>query len=177
MAESITEGTLSQFNKAAGDLIEADEELASIETDKIDVSVNAPEAGVITRLLVAEGDTVVVDQEIVEIGPRETDGKGDVMERDSVSELSEVSENCSSKWKLEDTAVPTAAPQQSTFLTAQNEKTQPSVSAQPTPLPGAPAEQSEGIEDGGPSRAEEVVSTLHNRHSDPSFQLIYGLCR
>lgn len=61
MAESITEGTLSQLNKAVGDFIEADEELVSIETDKIDVSVNAPEAGVITRLLVAEGDIVVVD--------------------------------------------------------------------------------------------------------------------
>lgn len=87
--------------------------------------------------------------------------------------MSEVPENCSSKGKLEDTAVPPAAPQQSTPLAAQSEKTQPSMSAQPTPLSDAPAEQSEGIEDGGPSRAEEVVSTLYNRHSDPIFQLIY----
>lgn len=173
MAESISEGTLSRFNKAVGDFIEADEEIASIETDKIDVSVNAPEAGVVTRLLVAEGDVVAVDQEIAEIGfgQRDADGYGkrDVMERHSVSELSEVSENGSSKGKLEDTTV-SPAPQQSSFLTAQNEKTQPSLSAQPTPLSGAPAEQSEGIGDGGPSRAEEVVSsTLHN---NPSIQLI-----
>lgn len=35
MAESISEGTLKQFSKSIGDYIEADEELASIETDKV----------------------------------------------------------------------------------------------------------------------------------------------
>lgn len=67
MAESITEGTLNQFSKKVGDFIEADEELATIETDKIDVSVNAPLAGIIQQLFVAEGDIVNVDQEIAEI--------------------------------------------------------------------------------------------------------------
>jgi 2-oxoglutarate dehydrogenase E2 component (dihydrolipoamide succinyltransferase) len=67
MAESITEGTLNQFNKLVGDFIELDEELATIETDKIDVSVNAPQSGVIKQLLVGEGDVVTVDQEIAEI--------------------------------------------------------------------------------------------------------------
>ncbi|KAJ5497434.1 hypothetical protein N7463_009421 [Penicillium fimorum] len=71
MAESITEGTLSQFSKKVGDFIEADEELATIETDKIDVSVNAPRAGIIQQLFVAEGDVVKVDQEIAEIQDRE----------------------------------------------------------------------------------------------------------
>ncbi|CAI7569586.1 unnamed protein product [Penicillium bialowiezense] len=69
MAESITEGTLSQFSKSVGDFIEMDEELATIETDKIDVSVNATQAGIIQQLLVAEGDVVTVDQVIAEIQP------------------------------------------------------------------------------------------------------------
>ncbi|CAI7578356.1 unnamed protein product [Penicillium viridicatum] len=67
MAESITEGTLNQISKKVGDFIEADEELATIETDKIDVSVNAPQARIIQQLFVAEGDIVNVDQEIAEI--------------------------------------------------------------------------------------------------------------
>ncbi|CAG8361083.1 unnamed protein product [Penicillium salamii] len=71
MAESITEGTLSQFSKSVGDFIEMDEELATIETDKIDVSVNATQAGLIQQLLVAEGDVVTVDQVIAEIQPGE----------------------------------------------------------------------------------------------------------
>ncbi|KAI9866439.1 MAG: 2-oxoglutarate dehydrogenase complex E2 component, partial [Watsoniomyces obsoletus] len=41
---------------------------------KIDVSVNAPEAGTITEFLVSEGDTVTVDQEIAKIEPGEGGG-------------------------------------------------------------------------------------------------------
>lgn len=35
MAESITEGTLKQWNKQVGDFVEQDEEIATIETDKV----------------------------------------------------------------------------------------------------------------------------------------------
>lgn len=35
MAESITEGTLKQWNKKVGDFVKADEEVATIETDKV----------------------------------------------------------------------------------------------------------------------------------------------
>lgn len=35
MAESITEGTLKQWNKAVGDFVKQDEEIATIETDKV----------------------------------------------------------------------------------------------------------------------------------------------
>jgi len=67
MAESITEGTLVQMKKNVGDFVEEDEELATIETDKIDVSVNAPHSGIIQRLLASEGETVAVEQIIAEL--------------------------------------------------------------------------------------------------------------
>jgi len=67
MAESITEGTLKQWSKQVGDYVEQDEEIATIETDKIDVAVNAPEAGTIKEFLVNEEDTVTVGQEIVRL--------------------------------------------------------------------------------------------------------------
>ena len=35
MAESITEGTLKQWSKQVGDFVEQDEEIATIETDKV----------------------------------------------------------------------------------------------------------------------------------------------
>ena len=35
MAESISEGTLKQWNKKVGDYVEQDEEIATIETDKV----------------------------------------------------------------------------------------------------------------------------------------------
>lgn len=65
MAESISEGTLKQWSKRIGDYVEQDEEIATIETDKIDVAVNAPEAGIIKEFLANEEDTVTVGQDLV----------------------------------------------------------------------------------------------------------------
>lgn len=67
MAESITEGTLASFNKKVGDYVEVDELIATIETDKIDVEVNAPAAGTITELLAEVEDTVEVGQDLAKI--------------------------------------------------------------------------------------------------------------
>ncbi|EEH40066.2 dihydrolipoamide succinyltransferase [Paracoccidioides lutzii Pb01] len=67
MAESISEGTLKQFSKKVGDYVERDEELATIETDKIDVTVNAPDAGTIKELLANEEDTVTVGQDLIKL--------------------------------------------------------------------------------------------------------------
>lgn len=67
MAESISEGTLKQFSKKVGDYVEQDEEIATIETDKIDVSVNAPAAGTIKEFLANEEDTVTVGQDLVRL--------------------------------------------------------------------------------------------------------------
>ncbi|KAL1983076.1 hypothetical protein VTN96DRAFT_489 [Rasamsonia emersonii] len=75
MAESITEGTLKQFSKQVGDFVERDEEIATIETDKIDVSVNAPDSGTIKEFLVKEEDTVTVGQDIIKLELGSADGK------------------------------------------------------------------------------------------------------
>ncbi|GMN61774.1 hypothetical protein TIFTF001_030857 [Ficus carica] len=58
MGESITDGTLATFLKKPGDRVEVDEPIAQIETDKVTIDVVSPEAGVITKLLANEGDTV-----------------------------------------------------------------------------------------------------------------------
>lgn len=168
MAESITEGTIGQFNKAVGDFIEADEELASIETDKIDVAVNAPQSGIIRELLVAEGDTVSVDQEIAEIEPgsgpgEQSDAKKEVKDTEAPKkdEVSEASEKESPKEKDTSTA---PASQQSTSPSpmAQSKTTQPNASAQSATPSGASVEIHEGPGYSRPSRAEELVSRPSN---------------
>jgi 2-oxoglutarate dehydrogenase E2 component (dihydrolipoamide succinyltransferase) len=60
MGESITEGMLRKWSKQVGEFVERDEEVATIETDKIDVPVNAPSAGKITKHFYNEEDTVAV---------------------------------------------------------------------------------------------------------------------
>ena len=67
LGESITEATLGQWLKKAGDPVKADEPLASLETDKVAIEVNAPVAGVMGDQLVAEGDNVAVGAVIARI--------------------------------------------------------------------------------------------------------------
>lgn len=76
MAESITEGTLAAFNKEVGDFVSQDETIATIETDKIDVEVNAPVSGTITKFLVDVDATVEVGQEIIKIEEGEAPAGG-----------------------------------------------------------------------------------------------------
>jgi len=67
LGESITEATLGQWLKQPGDAVKADEPIASLETDKVAVEVNAPTAGVIAEHVASEGDTVSVGAVIARI--------------------------------------------------------------------------------------------------------------
>ncbi|KAL4380505.1 hypothetical protein AHAS_Ahas04G0040200 [Arachis hypogaea] len=58
MGESISDGTLAKFLKKPGDRVEVDEPIAQIETDKVTIDVNSPEAGIIQKLVAKEGDVV-----------------------------------------------------------------------------------------------------------------------
>lgn len=60
IAESITEGKLLSWHKKAGDFVEKDEPLAEFETDKANVDLPSPSAGVLTALVAEEGQTVRV---------------------------------------------------------------------------------------------------------------------
>lgn len=76
MAESLTEGSLKEFTKQVGEFIEQDELLATIETDKIDVEVNSPVSGTITKLAFQPEDTVTVGDELAQIEPGEAPAGG-----------------------------------------------------------------------------------------------------
>ncbi|SMN21085.1 similar to Saccharomyces cerevisiae YDR148C KGD2 Dihydrolipoyl transsuccinylase [Maudiozyma saulgeensis] len=67
MAESLTEGSLKDYTKAVGEFIKEDELLATIETDKIDIEVNSPVSGTITKLNFQPEDTVTVGDELAQI--------------------------------------------------------------------------------------------------------------
>jgi len=95
MAESITEGTLKQWNKKVGDFVEADEEIAVIETDKIDVTVNAPQSGTITETLANEENTVTVGQDLFKMEPGDAPAEGSFSGGESKSESKEESSSSS----------------------------------------------------------------------------------
>lgn len=60
MGESIAEGTLSKWLKKVGDEVKRDEPIFEISTDKVDAEIPSPAAGVITEIMVKEGETVAV---------------------------------------------------------------------------------------------------------------------
>ncbi|MGL4825879.1 MAG: biotin/lipoyl-containing protein, partial [Alphaproteobacteria bacterium] len=60
MGESVTEATLARWLKKEGDPVKLDETLAELETDKVTLEVSAPAAGVLSKILTAQGGTVAV---------------------------------------------------------------------------------------------------------------------
>jgi 2-oxoglutarate dehydrogenase E2 component (dihydrolipoamide succinyltransferase) len=64
--ESITEVVIARWVKQSGDVVEKDEVLAEIDSDKATLTLNAEDSGKI-EILAAEGDTVKVGQVVVKI--------------------------------------------------------------------------------------------------------------
>ena len=60
LGESVTEATVGQWLKQPGEPVKLDEPIASLETDKVAIEVNAPVAGTMGQQLVAEGANVSV---------------------------------------------------------------------------------------------------------------------
>jgi len=68
MGESIFEGTITKWLKKAGDLVQKDEPLFEISTDKVDAEIPSPVAGVLSEIKVPEGATVGVNTVVAVIG-------------------------------------------------------------------------------------------------------------
>jgi 2-oxoglutarate dehydrogenase E2 component (dihydrolipoamide succinyltransferase) len=60
LGESVSEATIGKWFKKAGDSVRKDEPLLELETDKVTLEVNAPEAGVLAEITAADGVTVGV---------------------------------------------------------------------------------------------------------------------
>jgi 2-oxoglutarate dehydrogenase E2 component (dihydrolipoamide succinyltransferase) len=84
--ESITEVVIARWVKQTGDVVEKDEVLAEIDSDKATLTLNAEESGKI-ELLAAEGDTVKVGQVVLKI---DTSFKPEAKAKEIVAEKKEV---------------------------------------------------------------------------------------
>jgi 2-oxoglutarate dehydrogenase E2 component (dihydrolipoamide succinyltransferase) len=60
LGESVTTATIARWIKQAGQTVAADEPVVELETDKVTVEINAPAAGVLSAITVAEGSEVEV---------------------------------------------------------------------------------------------------------------------
>lgn len=62
MGESIAEAVVAKWLVNVGDAVAADQLIAELETDKVNLEVSAPSAGVLTSIAAAKGATVKVGQ-------------------------------------------------------------------------------------------------------------------
>ncbi len=74
LGETVTEGTITKWFKSVGDQVARDEPLFEVSTDKVDSEVPSPAEGVLTAILVEEGDTVDVGVTLAVIGEVATNG-------------------------------------------------------------------------------------------------------
>src|ERR1700712_2149245 len=68
LGESVTEGTVTRWLKQEGDTVELDEPLLEVSTDKVDTEIPSPAAGVLTKIVAHEDDTVEIGAELAVIG-------------------------------------------------------------------------------------------------------------
>jgi len=68
LGEGLTEGEVARWLVAEGQKVAEDDPLVEIQTDKTTVEIPSPAAGVVSRILVREGDVVPVGTVLVVIG-------------------------------------------------------------------------------------------------------------
>ena len=69
MGESVSEGTIIKWHKKIGDMVKRDEIIFEISTDKVDTEIPSPLAGILTKIVVKEGETVEVGTTVAVIQP------------------------------------------------------------------------------------------------------------
>ena len=67
LGESVTEGTITKWRVKEGDIVQKDQPLAEIATDKADSELPSPVAGRVGKLMAKEGDVVPVRTVICQI--------------------------------------------------------------------------------------------------------------
>ena len=68
LGESVTEATVGNWMKSAGDHVAKDEVLVELETDKVSVEVSAAEDGILSEIVANVGDTVEIGATLGRIG-------------------------------------------------------------------------------------------------------------
>jgi pyruvate dehydrogenase E2 component (dihydrolipoamide acetyltransferase) len=90
LGESVTEGTVTRWLKQEGDTVEVDEPLLEVSTDKVDTEIPSPAAGVLTKIVAQQDDTVEVGGELAVIGDAgESDGEAQAAEQPAAEEKTE----------------------------------------------------------------------------------------
>jgi len=148
LGETVTEGTITKWMKAVGEEVARDEPLFEVSTDKVDSEVPSPAAGVLSEILVPEGETVEVGVKLAVIG----DGSGATGSSDAPAAA----------------AAEAPAPAAEASPPPPPPPPPPAQAAPPPPAPAAPAPAAEpaplvGADGNGSSAGAQVLSPMVRR--------------
>lgn len=134
LGESVNEGTVTTWLKAEGDEVEADEPILEVSTDKVDTEVPAPAAGILSKIIVGEDETVEVGTVLAIIGGDSGSSEAPAQEKKEEPKAEEPKEEAVTE-KPED-------PQED--LKAEEPKAEEKKEETSSPAPAVPAAGKEG---------------------------------
>lgn len=67
LPESVADAVVASWLKKEGDFVKAEEPLLELETDKVVLEVTSPKTGILTKIVEAQGETVIAEQLLAEI--------------------------------------------------------------------------------------------------------------
>lgn len=165
LGETVLEATVTRWLKRPGDMVQLDEPLVEVSTDKVDSEIPSPAAGALTRILVQEGETIPVGAVMAEI-----DGEFGGSESKNA-----ISGRGSAEAAAPPPPPPAAAPPP-TAREADEVSDEPRAAAPPTPAPPVPA-AGRPVENGGPRLREAAVSPAAPQVDQPFREVLSPLVR
>jgi 2-oxoglutarate dehydrogenase E2 component (dihydrolipoamide succinyltransferase) len=167
LGESITEATIVKWFKKENDVIEEDDVLLEIATDKVDSEIPSPVAGKITKILFKEGDLVPVGQLIAVISLSSNgEATPEAEEQPQKEELkAEVTES-----KPTESAIASAKPTESAITSKEGRFYSPLVKtiAQQEHITEQELDNIQGTGQNGRVRKEDVLEYLQQRSKGQS---------
>jgi 2-oxoglutarate dehydrogenase E2 component (dihydrolipoamide succinyltransferase) len=155
MGVSVSEGTITKWLKQQGEQVEADEPLLEISTDKVDTEVPSPGTGVLTDILVQEGQTVDVGTKLAVIGG---DGAG------TSAPAQEAPPEPATQAAADESM---AAASEGVGDVAPSQQEQPAAEPEPAPVPQP--EPAQSAQSNGKTFVSPVVAKIASEHGvDPS---------
>jgi len=159
LGETVTEGTITRWMKSVGDQVDRDEPLFEVSTDKVDTEVPSPASGVLTEIVVAEGETVDVGTRLAVIGDGQAAAAAPVAPPPPVAEVPVAPQPAAEAF------APAPAPPPPAAEAPQPPPPAPPATAAPVPPPPPPgfAASGPGIPDGAPADNAMLLSPMVRR--------------
>lgn len=150
LGETVTEGTITRWFKQVGESIAEDEVLFEVSTDKVDSEVPSPASGVVSEILVQEGETVDVGTVLARVG----DGAaGEAGASGSGAASAPAEETPATEASAEEAPAPEApAPEAAAPAEA-------AAAVEEPPQQEAPIDVAEGGDEGGEPAAQEAPAS------------------